>query len=117
MEKADKLPPEAVAEVPEKGPDFYQKRLEELEEVVRPPKEYPKIEEKVITIKAPEPLDGFRVTAINGEFGEYNVTKNPHWFEFDSLDNKTRISMRQEDLGAFINELIRAANFLGVSVG
>ena len=59
---------------------------------------------------------GFRVTAINGEFGEYNVTKNPHWFEFDSLDNKTRISMRQEDLGAFINELIRAANFLGVSV-
>ena len=117
VEKADKLPPEAVAEVPEKGPDFYQKRLEELEEVVRPPKEYPKSEEKVITIKAPEPLDGFRVTAINGEFGEYNVTKNPHWFEFDSLDNKTRISMRQEDLGAFINELIRAANFLGVSVG
>ena len=76
---------------------------------------FPEIMDRLKTFG--DSVAGFRVTAINGEFGEYNVTKNPHWFEFDSLDNKTRISMRQEDLGAFINELIRAANFLGVSVG
>ena len=117
VEKADKLPPEAEPRPDKEAEKFAQKLqagidiLAEAAEKVK----FPEIMDRLQTFG--DSVAGFRVTAINGEFGEYNVTKNPHWFEFDSLDNKTRISMRQEDLGAFINELIRAANFLGVSVG
>ena len=117
MEKADKLPPEAEPK-PDKEAEKFAERLQAGIDILAEAAEkvnFPEIMDRLKTFG--DSVAGFRVTAINGEFGEYNVTKNPHWFEFDSLDNKTRISMRQEDLGAFINELIRAANFLGVSVG
>ena len=116
VEKADKLPPEAEPrpdEVAVQCEEKLQAGIDILAEAAEKVK-FPEIMDRLQTFG--DSVAGFRVTAINGEFGEYNVTKNPHWFEFDSLDNKTRISMRQEDLGAFINELIRAANFLGVSV-
>ena len=54
------------------------------------------------------------------EFGDYNVGMNPvskeNWFEFESLDKKTRISMYRDDLAAFVEELTRAAQILGVQV-
>ena len=117
VEKADKLPHEAEPKT-DKEAEKFAERLQEGIDILAEAAEkvnFPEIMDRLKTFG--DSVAGFRVTAINGEFGEYNVTKNPHWFEFDSLDNKTRISMRQEDLGAFINELIRAANFLGVLVG
>lgn len=174
VEIAKKLPPEAVAEVPEKKqtvgvdmgapegdktvieayPKFERKainkpvakvtELEKTDNGVRfvisvPPEQAEQMDKVLKDIMDPEndrlglslykdaqritePLncDGFRVTAINGEFGEYNVGMNPvskeDWFEFENLDKKTRISMHRDDLADFIEELTRAAQILGVQV-
>ena len=67
-----------------------------------------------------EPLnyDGFRATAINGEFGEYkNIAQSGNkFFMFTSLDLKTAIFMKSEDVDPFIEELTRAAQILGVQI-
>ena len=163
-EVAEKLPPEAVAEVPEADPlagfvaydpgapegdktanqGFKVTELEKTEDGVRfvisvTPEQAEQMDKVLKDVMDPEndrlglslykdaqritePLnyDGFRVTAINGEFGEYNVGMNPvskeDWFEFESLDKKTRISMHRGDLAAFVEELTRAAQILGVHV-
>ena len=154
-EVCEKLPPEAVAEIPEADPlAGFQvvnmdaggtvKELEKTDDGVRfvisvTPEQAEQMDKVLKDIMDPEndrlglslykdaqritePLkyDGFRVTAINGEFGEYNVGMNPvskeNWFEFESLDKKTRISMYRDDLAAFVEELTRAAQILGVQV-
>ena len=116
VEIAEKLPPEAVAEVPEKKHVIVVPH-DDIEGAVNYLK---KAEKDFHIIDKPLNFDGFRVTAINGEFGEYNVGMNPvskeNWFEFESLDKKTRISMYRDDLAAFVEELTRAAQILGVQV-
>ena len=96
VEKADKLPPEADVPPPE------------------PAVNYPAVQEKVITIKAQDKFDGFRVKTIVGEFGEYTVQGKAKFFRFESLDQKTVIFMRSEDLIPFLNELQRAAQIMEV---
>lgn len=96
VEKADKLPPEADAPPPE------------------PEVNYPEVQEKVITIKAQDKFDGFRVKTIVGEFGEYTVQGKAKFFRFESLDQKTVIFMRSEDFIPFLDELQRAAQIMEV---
>ena len=101
VEKADKLPPEA--DVPPPGT-----------EPPEPKVNYPEVQEKVITIKAQDKFDGFRVKTIVGEFGEYTVQGNAKFFKFESLDQKTVIFMRSEDFIPFLDELQRAAQIMEV---
>ena len=96
VEKADKLPPEADVPPPE------------------PEVNYPEVQEKVITIKAQDKFDGFRVKTIVGEFGEYTVQGKAKFFRFESLDQKTVIFMRSEDFIQFLDELQRAAQIMEV---
>ena len=96
VEKADKLPPEADVPPPE------------------PEVNYPAVQEKVITIKAQDKFDGFRVKTIVGEFGEYTVQGKAKFFRFESLDQKTVIFMRSEDFIPFLDELQRAAQIMEV---
>ena len=96
VEKADKLPPEADVPPPE------------------PAVNYPEVQEKVITIKAQDKFDGFRVKTIVGEFGEYTVQGNAKFFKFESMDQKTVIFMRSEDFIPFLDELQRAAQIMEV---
>ena len=96
VEKANKLPPEADVPPPE------------------PAVNYPAVQEKVITIKAQDKLDGFRVKTIVGEFGEYTVQGNAKFFKFESMDQKTVIFMRSEDFIPFLDELQRAAQIMEV---
>ena len=163
-EVAEKLPPEAVAEVPEADPldgfvaydpgapegdktanqVFKVTELEKTDDGVRfvisvPPEQAEQMDKVLKDIMDPEndrlglslykdaqritePLnyDGFRVTAINGKFGQYRVGIDPSskeaYFDFDGLDFDTQIRMPQHDLAAFVEELTRAAQILGVQV-
>ena len=110
VEIAEKLPPEAAAEVPEK------------EHVVVAPHDdiesaanYLKRAEKDFhIIDKPLNYDGFKVTAIDGEFGQYRMDGDKIGFQ-----NQAKImyfSMHKEDLGAFIKELTRAAQIMGVQI-
>lgn len=98
VEKADKLPPEADVPPPEPGVNYM--------EQVKP--------ENVVTKEQEMKLDGFRVKTIVGEFGEYTVQGNAKYFRFESMDNKTVIFMRSEDLIPFLDELQRAAQIMEV---
>jgi len=127
VEKADKLPPEAVAEEQEEDPlaGFVPVRMggpvamsrEEHKKAHNGDKaevSYPSVQEKVITIKAQDKFDGFRVKTIVGEFGEYTVQGKAKFFRFESLDQKTVIFMRSEDFIPFLDELQRAAQIMEV---
>ena len=164
VEIAEKLPPEAVAEVPEADPmagfvaydpgapegdktahqGFKVTTLEETDDGVRfvisvPPEQAEQMDKVLKDIMDPEndrlglrlykdaqritePLnyDGFRVTAVNGKFGQYRVGIDPSgkeaYFDFDGLDFDTQIRMPQHDLAEFVEELTRAAQILGVQV-
>lgn len=164
VEIAEKLPPEAAAEIPEADPlagfvaydpgapegdktahqGFKVTKLEETDDGVRfvmsvPPEQAEQMDKVLKDIMDPEndrlglslykdaqritePLnyDGFRVTAINGKFGQYRVGIDPSgkeaYFDFDGLDFDTQIRMPQHDLAAFVEELTRAAQILGVDV-
>ena len=140
VEIAEKLPPEAVAEVPER-PEANQMKVTELEKtddgvkfVVSVPPERAEQMDKVIkklmdpendrlglslykdAQRITEPLnyDGFRVKTIAGEFGEYSMEKEKMY-----IRNEEKImwfSVDKEEAGAFIEELTRAAQILGVLV-
>ena len=137
VEIAEKLPPEAVAEVPER-PEANQMKVTELEKtddgvkfVVSVPPERAEQMDKVIKelmdpendrlglslykdaqrITEPLKYDGFKVTAINGEFGEYRVEGTKLYFH-----NQNRImcfDVDIEEMSAFIDEITRAAQILG----
>ena len=107
VEIAEKLPPEAVAEVPEHVTMVPHDDIEAAAS-------YPAVQEKVITIKAQDKFDGFRVKTIVGEFGEYTVQGNAKFFRFESMDQKTVIFMRSEDFIPFLDELQRAAQIMEV---
>lgn len=78
----------------------------------------PEIKEPVLPMDLPQMFPGFTVTAINGKFGQYRVGIDPSgkeaYFDFDGLDFYTQIRMPQRDLAAFVEELTRAAQILGV---
>lgn len=101
VEKADKLPPEADVPPPEVN---YMEQVKP-EEVVTKEQVFRCLEMK---------LEGFRVKTIVGEFGEYTVQGNAKYFRFESMDNKTVIFMRSEDLIPFLDELQRAAQIMEV---
>lgn len=73
-----------------------------------------KAEKDFHIIDKPLNYDGFKVTAIDGEFGQYRMDGDKIGFQ-----NQAKImyfSMHKEDLGAFIKELTRAAQILEVDV-
>ena len=110
VEIAEKLPPEAVAEVPEKE-HVVVVTHDDIEAAANYLK---KAEKDFHIIDKPLNYDGFRVTAIDGEFGQYRMDGDKIGFQ-----NQAKImyfSMHKEDLGAFIKELTRAAQILGVQV-
>lgn len=133
VEIAEKLPPEAVAEVPEADPlaGFVAydpgapeavAEVPEKEHVIVVPHDdiegavnyMKKAEKDFHIIDKPLNYDGFKVTAIDGEFGQYRTDGDKIGFQ-----NQGKImffSMHKEDLGAFIKELKRAAQILGVDV-
>ena len=140
VEIAEKLPPEAVAEVPER-PEANRMKVTELEKtddgvkfVVSVPPERAEQMDKVIKelmdpendrlglslykdaqrITKPLNYDGFKVTAINGEFGEYRMEGTKLYFH-----NQNRImcfDVDIEEMSEFIDEITRAAQILGVQV-
>ena len=130
VEKADKQPPEADVPPPEfpgeEGLVIDQHSIRCNGHVIarngplpgteqpEPEVNYPEVQEKVITIKAQDKLDGFRVKTIVGEFGEYTVQGKSKFFKFESMDQKTVIFMRSEDFIPFLDELQRAAQIMEV---
>lgn len=137
VEVAEKLPPEAVAEVPEADPlaGFVPVSLggsvamsqEEHKKAHHGDEEAAFLEATNVfeTIMNPNgkenKFDGFQVTAVNGKFGQYRVGIDPSskeaYLDFDGLDFDTQIRMPQHDLAAFVEELTRAAQILGVDAG
>lgn len=91
---------------------------EEKQEITKPVGYFPKFVEPVLPMDLPQMFPGFTVTAINGKFGQYRVGIDPSgkeaYFDFDGLDFDTQIRMPQHDLAAFVEELTRAAQILGV---
>lgn len=98
VETAEKLPPEAVAEVSEI------------------PVKFPTIEEKVITFRPPEDYGGLKIVRVRGEFGDYSIGGEANWFRFESTNRKTEITMPGKDMQPFVRELIKAAEVLGVEM-
>lgn len=133
-EVAEKLPPEAAAEVPEADPlaGFVPVSLggpvaisqEEHKKAHHGDEATAFLEAANVfrTIMNPngkeDKFDGFQVTAVNGKFGQYRVGIDPSskeaYFDFAGLDFDTQIRMPQHDLAAFVEELTRAAQILGV---
>lgn len=131
---AEKLPPEAAAEMPEADPlaGFVAVSLggpvamsqEEHKKTHHGDEAAALLEAANVfrTIMKPngkeDKFDGFQVTAVNGKFGQYRVGIDPSskeaYFDFDGLDFDTQIRMPQHDLAAFVEELTRAAQILGV---
>ena len=137
VEIAEKLQPEAAAEVPEADPmdGFVPVSLggpvamsqEEHQKAHHGDEAAAFLEAANVfrTIMNPngkeDKFDGFQVTAVNGKFGQYRVGIDPSskekYFDFDGLDFDTQIRMPQHDLAAFVEELTRAAQILGVDAG
>lgn len=93
---------------------------EEKQEITKPVGYFPKFAEPVLPMDLPKMFPGFQVTAVNGKFGQYRVGIDPSckeaYFDFDGLDFDTQIRLPQHDLAAFVEELTRAAQILGVKI-
>ena len=124
-EKTQDLPkvPEEVAERMARQAQKIAKREKDVPELPKVPdgevkQNIPEIKEPVLPMDLPQMFPGFAVTAINGKFGQYRVGIDPSgkeaYFDFDGLDFDTQIRMPQHDLAAFVEELTRAAQILGV---
>ena len=118
VEIAEKLPTEAVAEVPEADPlagfVAYDPGAPEGDKTAAMSREEHKEAHKgsaAITVPVNN-YDGFRVSAIEGELGTYSM----EIVHFKADCGKQQIYILAEDLGPFINELKRAAQILGVDV-
>ena len=93
---------------------------EEKQEITKPVGYFPKFVEPVLPMDLLQMFPGFQVTAINGKFGQYRVGIDPSckeaYFDFDGVDFDTQIRLPQHDLAAFVEELTRAAQILGVKI-
>lgn len=125
VEVAEKLPPEAVAEVPEADPlaGFAPVSLggavamtrEEHAETCKSDQCRVVIDKNGLRVEPPVSYDGFDVVCIRGEFGEYRMDGKK--FHFANAAKIMYIEMYKEDLAAFLDEIKRAAQILGVNVG
>ena len=73
------------------------------------------IQEGLNPTKKPVNSDGFEVVCIRGEFGEYRMDGKK--FQFANAAKIMYIEMYKEDLAAFLDEIKRAAQILGVDAG
>ena len=73
------------------------------------------IQEGLNPTKKPVNYDGFEVVCIRGEFGEYRMDGKK--FQFANAAKIMYIEMYKEDLAAFLDEIKRAAQILGVDAG
>lgn len=124
-EVAEKLPPEAAAEVPEGLAGFQVVNVGKPVAMSR--EEHKKAHNDGIAaiaeayeamnkkIKKPVNYDGFEVVCIRGEFGEYRTDGKK--FHFANAAKIMYIEMHKEDLAAFLDEIRRAAQILGVDAG
>ena len=115
VEIAEKLPPEAVAEVPEQEPVIMSR---EEHKKAHTDEEAAFVEAANMFHQILQPLqkkdkyDGFKVTAIDGEFGQYRTDGDKIYF-----NNPAKImyfGFNKEELPAFLEETKRAAQILGV---
>ena len=121
VEVAEKLPPEAVAEVPEGLAGFQVVNLPLImtEEHTKAHNDgiaaiAESLEAMNEKIKKPVNYDGFDVVCIRGEFGEYKIEgKN---FRYANPAKIMYIDIHKDDMAAFMNELKKAAQILGVNV-
>ncbi len=73
------------------------------------------IQEGLNPTKKPVNYDGVEVVCIRGEFGEYRLDGRK--FHFANAPKIMYIEMYKEDLAAFLDEIKRAAQILGVDAG
>lgn len=118
VEVAEKLPPEAVAEVPEKVTQAvsYQEAMDVFGKAMEDPTvEVTQTAQGFVLKRAKDKYDGFQVTAIDGEFGEYRMDGKK--FHFANTAKIMYFEINKEDLAAFLDEVRRAAQILGVDAG
>lgn len=121
VEVAEKLPEEAAQEKSEKE-QMYESlgvpaelATEDNEETCKSDQCRVVIDKNGLRVEPPVSYDGFDVVCIRGEFGEYRTDGKKIHFE-----NPAKImyfEIHKEDLAAFLDEVRRAAQILGVSVG
>ena len=73
------------------------------------------IQEGLNPTKKPVNYDGFEIMCIKGEFGEYRTDGRK--FNFANAPKIMYFEMNKEDLAAFLDEIRRAAQILGVDAG
>ena len=73
------------------------------------------IDKNGLRLEPPVSYDGFDVVCIRGEFGEYRTSGKK--FHFANAAKIMYIEMYKEDLAAFLDEVRRAAQILGVNAG
>lgn len=73
------------------------------------------IQEGLNPTKKPVSYDGFEIMCIKGEFGEYRTDGRK--FNFANAPKIMYFEMNKEDMAAFLDEIRRAAQILGVDAG
>ena len=73
------------------------------------------LQERMNQTKKPVNYDGFEIMCIKGEFGEYRTDGRK--FNFANAPKIMYFEMNKEDLAAFLDEIRRAAQILGVDAG
>lgn len=111
VEIAEKLPPEAAAEVPEKEHVVVVPH-DDIEAAANYMK---KAEKDFHIIDKPLNYDGFKVSAITGEYGDYKI-QDGLYFYFRSSAGMSLLRVSLANVKEVLDEIRRAAKVLGVDV-
>ena len=115
VEIAEKLPPEAVAEVPEADPLAGFQVMHMGKPVAMSREEHKEAHKGSEAITVPVEYDGFKVSAITGEYGDYKI-QDGLYFYFRSSAGMSLLRVALGNVKAVLDEIRRAAKVLGVDV-
>ena len=115
VEIAEKLPPEAVAEVPEADPLAGFVPVSLGGPVAMSREEHKEAHKGSAAITVPIKCDGFQVSAITGEYGDYKI-EDGLYFYFRSCAGMTQMRVCVGNVKAVLDEIRRAAKVLGVDI-
>ena len=119
-EVAEKLPPEAAAEVPEADPlagfVAYDPVAPEGDKTAAMSREeHKEVHKGSAAITVPVEYDGFKVSAITGEYGDYKI-QDGLYFYFRSSAVMSLMRVGLGNVKEVLDEIRRAAKVLGVDV-
>lgn len=114
-EVAEKLLPEAAAEVPEADQLAGFQVVNMGKPVAMSREEHKEAHKGSAAITVPVEYDGFKVSAITGEYGDYKI-QDGLYFYFRSSGGMSLLRVRLANVKEVLDEIKRAAKVLGVDV-